>query len=188
MSDSSTGGYLQPTNPQESRDDIEDIIHDALVGITGLPKDMVRPKWPKEEVSIPEAGVNWCAFGIPERGDSTLPGTTHYGAEDGYNVVAVHEPFAVLASFYGDDAYVYANKLRVGIALAQNREQLYLHGIALEDCGPGIHIPEVVGQVWNDRWDVRLVFRRCVANAYAVLNLKTISTSVQNDTGLEVHN
>ncbi len=188
MADSSTGGFLQPVEPFETADDFEDVLHDFITGIVGLPGNMVRPKWEEHPAGLPPAKVDWCAFGIVEEGGDAIGGERHFGEDGGHNIASVHEPFAVLVSFYGRNSRANVRKLRLGLAVAQNRECLYRREIAFVEAGASIHVPETVGERWNDRWDIRLTFRRRVAAKYPVLNIAKTQVALRAENGLEVKN
>jgi hypothetical protein len=186
MADSSTGGFLVPVTPIETAEAFEDVLHDFIAGLTGLPGDMVRPKWQGKSSGQPATGVDWCAFGIQEEGGDTIGGERHFGEGEGHNVASAHEPFSVLVSFYGRNSRAAARKLRLGLAVAQNREYLYRHELAFVEAGPNTHVPEIAGELWMDRWDIRLVFRRRVAAKYAILNIVKANVALKAENGFEV--
>ncbi len=188
MADSSTGGFLQPFEPFETADDFEDMLHDFFVGVVGLPGNMVRPKWEENPAGLPPPKADWCAFGILDEGGDTIGGERHCGEDGGHNIASVHEPFTVLVSFYGRNSRANAKKLRLGLAVAQNREYLYKREIAFVEAGASIHVPEIVGERWNNRWDIQLTFRRRVSAKYPVLNVSKVVTALQIESGLEVKN
>lgn len=188
MPDSSTGGFLPPVSPVETSEEIEDALHGLIAGLTGLPGSMVRPKWQAESVTFPESGADWCAFGILEEGGGAIGGERHFGEGEGHNVASAHEPFSVLVSFYGRNSRANVRKLRLGLAVAQNREYLYKREIAFVEAGPNTHVPEIAGELWNDRWDIRLAFRRRTAAEYPVLNIVKTPVALKAENGLEVKN
>ena len=183
MTDSSTGGFLQPADAPESLEEIENIIHDLIAGITGLPGCMVRAMWQRKAALYPEQGIDWCAFAISEEGGNLAGGEIHFGEGEGHNIVAAHEPFSVLTVFYGDNSRIYAQKLRRGLSVAQNREYLYRRDIAFVEAGAAVHVPEVTGEEWIDRWDVKLSFRRREAGKYPVLNIKKFNVPIHAGIG-----
>lgn len=69
MSDSSTGGYLQPTPviPQMPGGlSLRQFLQTVFVGISGLPPELVRPRWQKNPPKQPDIDTNWMAFGIQD--------------------------------------------------------------------------------------------------------------------------
>ncbi len=149
---------------------------------------MVRPKYQEHPSGFPPPGIDWCSFGITEEGGDAIGGERHFGEGEGRNVASVHEPFTVLVSFYGRNSRANAKKLRLGLAVAQNREYLYRHEMAFVEAGTSIHVPEVLGELWNDRWDIQLAFRRRIAAEYPVLNVLKTPVSLKAESGLEVKN
>lgn len=42
----------------------EDVLHDLIAALTGIPGRYVRPRWQPEPPRMPGPDVTWCAFGI----------------------------------------------------------------------------------------------------------------------------
>ena len=74
--------YIQPGTPSTVFDaDLENIFHDAFVGITGIPAGLVRPRWQPEPPLQPDFKTDWMAFGSQSfLGD--------------WNVYSEHDPLA----------------------------------------------------------------------------------------------
>ena len=65
--DSSTGGYLAQISGPVDGVNFRRFIGDFIAGISGYPKDNVRPNWQQNPPPMPEIDVNWISFGITQR-------------------------------------------------------------------------------------------------------------------------
>ncbi len=80
--DSASGGYLLPqdgTPTLEPDDPFDTLIQSIVVGVTGMPGDLVRPRWQPVPLAEPEPGTDWCAIGVTgEDPDGGRPFVTHF--------------------------------------------------------------------------------------------------------------
>ena len=182
MNDSSTGGYLAPSvaSPPLEDAELDALIQQMVVGITGLPGNMVRPRWQPVVPKQPEPGVNWCAIGITAQENDANPVIQHSGADSGSDTYIRHQGIEVLTSFYGPNGKRYAQQLSDGLAIPQNREQLGVNDMAFVEAGAIRSVPEQVNQQWIRRYDLMVWLRRKITRSYAVLNL--LSADVQTTT------
>jgi hypothetical protein len=182
--DSSTGGYLSPAvaSPPLEDDALTAIFQKMIVGITGLPGNMVRPRWQPNPPKQPEPAVNWCALGIAVQTLDDGPAIVHNGAGNGSDTYIRHEQIDVLASFYGPNAMQSAQLLSDGLAIPQNLEQLKAQDMNSVDTGPIRAAPDLINEQWVRRYDLELTFRRKITRSYAVLNILTAQGTVQTNT------
>jgi hypothetical protein len=180
---SATGGYLTPaSSPAPTEDDALDaVFQKAIAGITGLPGNMVRPRWQPIPPKQPEPSVNWCAFGVQTQKPDDGPYIEHIPAGDGKDAYVRHEDIDVLATFYGPGSQANATRLRDGLGISQNIEELKLDGIAFVESGPIRALPELVNQQWIKRRDIALVFRRKTARDYAILNIVAADIDLETE-------
>jgi hypothetical protein len=124
--DSSTGGYLVPTTPLPLDDEIlHRRISNLIAGITGLPGNLVRPRWQPNPPQIPAPETNWVAVGVVTYPSSHgTPVRRHISDGDGYDVLDDPELIRLLASFYGPNCGAYARLCRHALWVEQNWEQL----------------------------------------------------------------
>ena len=192
--DSSTGGYLVPS----SAPPIEDIALDAflqgaVVGMTGLPGPMVRPRWQTPSPKQPEATVDWCGVGIISETPEYSAYTRHWRGEpsnpndpagQGYDEQRRHEVLEVMASFYGPNSRGNANMFRAGLAVDQNRESFFLQNmnIVASDCKI-INTSELINEVWFRRVDLTFCVGREIDRTYPVLNILSAPITIEGDTG-----
>lgn len=183
MNTSATGGYLTPTSPEILEGDaLDDVITEAVAGITGLPGAMVRPKWQAKPPKRPALSVDWCAMGLTESAADAGPVIVHKpsgGAGLGENHYTRHKDVTALVSFYGPNAKSFAQRLEDGLTIAQNLEILQEKSISFVSAGTIRAVPESVNMQWVERYDLLVYFRRAVTRVYAV---QTIETA-----GVELH-
>jgi hypothetical protein len=181
--DSSTGGYLSPAAspaPLEGQA-LNRFLQGIVVGITGLPGNMVRPRWQAEPPNIPAFGVDWAAIGIIDRKADTFASQIHSPTGNGSDTVYRQEILEVLCSFYGPDADQYASYLREGLSVSQNRETLQQNAFGLIDVGDVKTVPDFVKERWIYRVDVTIRFRRAIEYVYPVLNILSSGITLETD-------
>ncbi|MFJ6322263.1 MULTISPECIES: LIC_12616 family protein [unclassified Rhizobium] len=186
MTDSSTGGFLAPTSPPPAADDaLDDQIQAAVVGITGLNGTLVRPRWQPSPPKQPPATTNWCAIGVVRLVGDTYAWIGHHPDGNGYDEMQRHVTFDVLASFYGPNGQAYAGLLRDGLQIPQNREALYLQGIAFVEASEIIAAPALINEQWVRKYDLTVTLRTQITRTYAVLNLLSASGSFITQTSTQ---
>jgi hypothetical protein len=175
----------------QSGQSLDDFVQQIVAGITGLPGDLVRPRYQQEPPDLPPIGTDWCAVGV--FGDAR-PSGYPYGVEDslpagqGSQDRADFEEFDVLASFYGPDADRYATLLRQGLFVANNQEPLYLAKVALVGTGPRRRMTDLIQRKFMERYDVLVTFTRTVLTSYPVLYFLSATNVVATDTGFVTSN
>lgn len=182
--DSSTGGYILPTGTASPYDAALDAIFQAMVvGLTGLPGSMVRPRWQPTPPKQPPPTADWCAIGVTVIDPDDGPAIIHDPTGNGQDRTQRHETIEVLCSFYGPDAGQYAAMVRDGIAVPLNNGMLQPNGIAFVRVVRPVIAPELVNQQWIRRWDVPMTFRRNAERTYPVLNLESAEVTIASDSG-----
>lgn len=180
---SATGGYLVPSTPAPADDDaLQAIFQQMAAGVTGLPGNLVRPRWQPVVDAEPPIDASWCAIGVTDSAPDDNAVILHHGSGDGSDEMQRHETLTVLASFYGPAASTAAARLRDGLALPQNREAIRSAGIALVETGRAVNAPDLVNKQWRRRVDVEMTFRRQVTRTYPVLNLLSAEGEIASDT------
>ena len=204
--DSSTGGYLAPTLPQvQNPATLEDaaidtFLQNLVVGITGLPGNMIFPRWQVTPPNLPGITANWAAIGVQdmdadycayEAHNPVMPPNTFPPAPNppvtppanGYDIQIRHEVMTILCSFYGPAARTNASLLRDGLQVAQNRETLQLAGMGLVSTGKITAVPSIVNTQWYYRADLPLVIRREIVRNYPILNILSAEVTITSDEG-----
>lgn len=179
---SATGGYLIPsiTSPPLEDDALDLVFQKLVVGITGLVGNLVRPRWQTIEPKQPEPNINWCSFGVVDVTPDDNASVEHDGDKQVDNL-ARHETIEMLFSFYGPNRNYYAQLLRDGLAIAQNREQLQINLMAFIYSATMRIVPELVNQQWVKRSDLPIIFRRKIERVYDILNIGSVIGDVLAD-------
>lgn len=163
---SATGGYLTPDGGALPLDeDLEDALQAHVVGISGLPSSMVRPRWQNPVPEMPEVGQNWAAIGIQLTQADDGPVITQGDNSAQY---IRHETLTVLLSFYGDSGNSYATLFRDGMAIPQNNDQLAAIRAKVIGVGDVLSVPELVNQQFIRRYDLPFSIRRKVIRTYQI--------------------
>jgi len=162
---SATGGTLTTTLPNEVA--LRRFLQGLIAGITGLPGTMVRPRWQRNPVRMPGFTENWCAFTIGTRTPDA--NAFHEQTDDLTAKVVRHEALTLPCSFYGPDGASYAELLRDGLELGQNREVLLIAAMGFVECGPLLHLPELHNEEWYDRYDMEVFINREIGKQYDIL-------------------
>jgi len=182
---SATGGYLSPTvvSPPLEDADLDALLQPVVIGITGLPGNMVRPRWQPGNPKQPEPSVNWCAIGVTVIKPDAGAYIEHVGAGSGQDNMQRHEEIELACTFYGPLAGTYAAMLRDGLSIPQNLDLLQLQAVGLIDCTDARAIPELVNQQWVRRFDITARFRRQVKRSYGILNILSANGTILDDSG-----
>jgi hypothetical protein len=179
---SASGGYLTPISAPALGQAFMRALQQVVVGITGMPGDLVRPWLQTEPPNIPQKGVSWASLSLHNRNGE---GTAWQGwASDGvtYQVVR-QETGTLVVGFYDtgitQQADLHAETLREGLQLSQNREGLDALGIGiLAVDGPQVVYSKVKEQ-WLYRVDVTVHFRRVLTWTYNILSLESAVLSLE---------
>jgi len=185
--DSTAPGYLTPTSPPpapEEDTDLDAVFQSLVAGVTGLPPDLVRPRWQPIPPQQPAADENWCSLGVTSETPNDGPSITHNGAGDGTDTYERHEEIEVFTTFYGPGAQATGKLLRDGLAVPQNTEGLLSFGIRWVECGSLRAVAELVNQQWIRRYDMLLRFRRRVTRTYGVRNIDSSDSFIIDDYGV----
>lgn len=159
---SATGGYLGQTSGPVDNLDFRRFIGTVLVGLSGLPADLVRPAWQPNPAPVPGIDTDWMAFGQTNRRTEMYPFM--------YETTQIrHEECDFLLTFYGPNCLGNAGALRDASDLPQNQESMFLAGMKLVDYTDITHAPELVNERWFDRCDMTITIRREIRREYSIL-------------------
>jgi len=182
MPDSSTGGFLVPSStPPATDQDLENIVQELIVGLTGLNSDFVVPRYDPGFDNQPEVTVNWCAVSVMDVRPDPNPAIEHISTGDGSSSLSINERIEVLASFYGPQGQQYAGIARDGLYIPQNNGWLKQYDMGLVTVGTVRSVPELINKQWRRRFDLPFTLRRKVSRTYSVLNLVEADLTLQTD-------
>lgn len=181
---SASGGYLTPSvlTPPLEGDELDAEFQKAVVGITGMAGQYVRPRWQAKPPKQPAANIDWCALGISTQTPDDNPHIQHNGDAEGTDTLTRHESIKLLLTFYGPNAKRNAAIMRDGIQVPQNMEQLALANIGLVSVGEIQALPELVNQQYIKRYDLPLQFNRQIERVYGVRNIVEADPILISDT------
>lgn len=187
VNDSTAAGWLVPTasSPPLEDAELDAVFQQMIVGLTGLPGNMVRPRWQPTVPKQPEPTVNWCAIGVTDSESDANPVIAHNGSGEGSDTFLRNEILTVLASFYGPNASAYASQARDGIFVSQNNDMLTANLMGLVSVGPKRPAPELVNQQWVRRFDFEIRVRRQINRTYNVLNILSAQATAESETQTE---
>lgn len=163
---STTGGYLLPVGEALPADaSLEDVLQAHVVGITGLPGALVRPRWQPTVPKMPEPCETWAALGITSTAVDDSP-VLHQG--DGTARYIRHETIEVMVTMYGPQAEQKIKQLRDGLHIRQNNQSLLALGAKVIWCDGIRTIPEQYNMQWIRRYDMTYSLHRRVDLTYPI--------------------
>lgn len=168
---SATGGYLLGTAPPLSREGIEDLWHDVVVGICAISPTLVRPAYQETPPAIPGHSTVWAAVYCRPGAAVNFPEVRHLPEGEGQDMVVDHVRWDVTVMFYGPTAEDMAGALRRGLQVEQNRLVLRRSGVSLVAVGAPVTVPELDDRVWRRRADLSIETVVRTTSRYDVLNL-----------------
>jgi hypothetical protein len=149
-----------------------DFVQAFVVGITGLPGNMVRVSYQSEPPNPPDAGTCWAAVTIGDRDAAMFPPVVH---SPGVDTLKGQEELKLLCSFFdlgsGGQADFYASLMRDGMQIDENRWVLQLNGWGIGSIGSLVAVPVLLKTRWLYRMDLAILMRREVVRQYTVLDI-----------------
>lgn len=181
MSDSTQAGYLAPLSIDnwQNDGDLDAIIQAWIRDLTGLPGDVVRPRWQPTPPPQPPQDVNWLSLGCLNQALSDY----HYieQIDDNTAVLHRHETMEYLLTFYGPNASGLAIGLRDRAMVTQNRDFLNQHGIAIMHIGNANNTPLLANEMYRGRCDLPIHFRRQINTTFPIRSLLSAPIRITND-------
>ncbi|MDK4216354.1 phage neck terminator protein [Pantoea agglomerans] len=175
--DSTQPGYLTSTDTGPEYDEaLERQISRWICGVTGLPTDMVMPRWTEPQ---PQNGLTWCGFGLSVTPRDGTPASIQGGES---SEQWTWEQVTVLSSFYGPSGAGIASRFREGVAVEQNATTLRsAAGLSLIETGQIYSLPELINDEWVRRYDIITTLSRKNIRTYGVKSLVDGSISISGE-------
>lgn len=179
---SATGGPLGPTSPPPPDDlDLDTIIGTLVAGVTGLPGNMVLPRWQETQPRIPDVGETWVAVGITATMPDDTPVQTHHGEGDGYTILRTFYRLDVLASFYGPRGDAYAKLTRDAFYVGQNREVMRSYGLNLIGFDTIRRVPMIEATQTRRRSDLPFQLTQTIERRFEIRNILQADGTIRAD-------
>ena len=162
--------YVGPVSPESLPRGLSltDFLQTVFVGISGLPGNLVRPKWQPEPPKQPDIFTDWMAFGI----NGTNPDFSAYvnSLPDGSMGLQRNEDLSIGLSIYGPKAVETYGMIADGFQIPENRIALFQANIGYTDISDGLQVPDLVNQRWVVRVECTVYLKREVRRTYPVLS------------------
>lgn len=181
---SQQAGFLAPVAEDVYDDALDDQLQATIVGISGLPGALVRPRWQPNPPNQPAFNTNWCAFGLTRKVVDTFAYDRHNpagSAGEGQSIIERDETLYVLHSFYGPNSSGICERFRDGFEISQNRDALRDAGLFLVELEEAVTLPALLQEKWVRRVDVTVVYRRRTKRTYQVKTLVTGQMGLDNE-------
>lgn len=174
--DSNHPGYLTPAGPPADYDEeLERQISRWIRSVSGLPPKMVLPRFTQTQPKIPEAGTDWCGFGITDFQDEHSPAQVQSG--DQHHEQWTHERIEILCCFYGLNGQRFAARFRDGMMVSQNNDELSRAGLTFTEHSRIRPAPEFINNQWVRRYDITVTLRRKVVREYGIKTFTNASVT-----------
>lgn len=177
--------YILPvsTEPLPRNLTLTQFIQTVFVGITGLPGNLVRPKWQVEPPKQPDLSVNWMALGV----DVAAPDANAYvdTNTDGAVVSQRHETLEISSDIYGPDALEIAGLIRDGFQIPTNLEALFYANMGFVEVSPMRHIPDLINERFINRVVMSTFIRREIQRVYPIPTVLSASGVIHYTDGDE---
>lgn len=168
--------YIKPTAQTLN---LQQFIQTVLVGISGLPGNLVRPKWQPNPPKQPDAATNWLAFGLTNEGADT--NASVQTDKDGVTELKRNEHLEIQCCFYGPNCLENAGILRDGFEIQQNLSSLKAANMGFIEAGKQIRTAELVNEQWIDRIDMTINLVRQINRIYPILTFLSLSGTIRTD-------
>lgn len=177
------GSYLLPISSPPVLT-LTQFLQTLFVGITGLPGDLVRPKWQIEPPKQPDVMVDWIGIGI----DIIRPDANGYlwsnpldttGTSATYDRM---EAIEVGVAIYGPNSIETYGYLRDGFEIPQNRFAMDGQRLGFVEIGPGLRIPELIDERFYNRVQTTVYLQREIRRTYSIPTLISAGGKIYTDT------
>lgn len=167
--------YVLPTKTIQPPNGLtlEQFLQTVIVGISGLPGQMVRPKWQVAPPKQPDLNANWIGMGI----DASTPNANAYLKEDDSGTSFISQRIERLdigLSIYGPNALHIYGLIRDGFQIPNNLFQFFNAGMGFIEVTAGQHVPDLVNERFINRVVTTVSIVRMVQRFYGVPSIVSV--------------
>lgn len=183
---SATGGYLTDTSTQLTQTELEDFLHDFLVGLSGIENTLVRPEWqvypgvyPGQNYHVPEipdVTVDWLAFGLRNR-DGKFSPSQYMDKNDVFHMERI-EWMELFCIFYGPNSQEIAALTRDNLFVTQNNEVLTQNKMSFVRVDQIVDASMYINDRWYRRADLAITLGRLIKRTYSVVPFASANGTV----------
>ncbi|MXF49430.1 hypothetical protein GR294_23330 [Raoultella sp. Lac2] len=181
--DSTEPGYLTPVGDAPDYDkDLEKQLSRWVRGVTGMPVNMVLPRFTDPQPKIPVNGETWCGFNFATLSRPGMPANTQVSDEQSEQWS--WENIQALFCFYGPGGSAMATRFRDGMFIEQNSDTFRrISGLSLVDAGEIRNLPELINNQWVRRYDLTVTLSRKNTRTY---NVKSVVAESVIDANVKI--
>jgi len=162
-----------------SDDALVDVIQETVVGITGLDPKLVRPSAQPNPPNLPDFSINWVALLVNVTDADTFAFIRQINEEE--IELERDQEINLLASFYGPQAQNVCGVFKDGLQIEQNRFALGRSGIKLINTARERHLPSLVKEVYQQRYDLPVLMRRRIRRVYQSASINSAMLGLDNE-------
>lgn len=176
MNDTTRPGFLTPLGASPHYDDALDAdLTGWIVGVSGLPPEMVMAKWSDPPPATPEAGITWCDFFTNVK-QAEAP--FFHSQDSDQSVLQSTESVDVTCGFYGPGAQAVAALFRDGLNVPQNNAELNRLDLTFLQCGEITPDPEFINNQWLRRNILTVTLKRSIARRYGIRSILSSAVKI----------
>jgi hypothetical protein len=181
--DSLAAGFLTPAPSPAAlyENALDAVLHDLVVGITGIDGSLVRPRWQPIPPIQPDFGTPWVALGTTRIERDTFAAIVHTHEADGEDELSRTEMAYILVSCYGPSAHNLAALICDSLQISQNRDTLRAHDASVVETSEASSVPAIQNEKWVKRVDFTITLRRRVSRVYGVRHVLTAGVDIDNE-------
>ncbi|MBJ3816667.1 hypothetical protein F9C28_17550 [Shimwellia pseudoproteus] len=136
--------------------------------MTGIDASLVFPLWTAPQPESPPDNMTWCTFGVTGVQVDSPPA---YIQGDESVAQWSQETISLTVRFYGPAGLMTATRLRDGMLVTQNHDELNRAGLAFIQQGGILNVPEQINSLWVRRYDTSVDLQHKIIRQYGVKTL-----------------
>ena len=167
MNDTTRPGFLTPLGASPHYDDALDAdLSGWIVGVSGLPPEMVMAKWSDPPPATPEAGIT------PKKSGNRLSARAIKAAGHVNGLDALKHALVVVLR-------VEERRFRLlHISVPQNNAELNRLGLTFLQCGDITPDPEFINNQWLRRYPLTVALKRSIARRYGIRSILSSAVKI----------